>query len=130
MAVDACSGFKNALPSRYWRASCSRMRELLLLMNPAVEVRASLHIDAEQHKGVLRPAVLRALPEVQSRLHADRSTCYSGDSGSRSVLPASRGTQKLWSVSAESSVMNVGVGCAGSLTGTCSSLAVTMFNSG
>ena len=42
-------------------------------------------------------------------------------------MPASRGTQKLWSVSAESSVRNVGVGCAGSLTGTCSSLAVTTF---
>ena len=41
-------------------------------------------------------------------------------------LPASSGTQKLWSVSAESSFKNVGVGCAGSLTGMCSSFAVTM----
>src|ERR1700722_4066035 len=45
--------------------------------------------------------------------------------GIRSVLPARRGTQKLWSVSAESSVRKVGVGCAGSLTGMCSSFAVT-----
>ena len=36
---------------------------------------------------------------------------------------ASRGTQKLWSVSADSSLMNVGVGCSGSLTDACSSLA-------
>ena len=33
--------------------------------------------------------------------------------GIRSVLPASSGTQKLWSVSAESKVRNVGVGCRG-----------------
>ena len=45
--------------------------------------------------------------------------------GIKSVFPARRGTQKLWSVSAELSVMKVGVGCDGSLTGTCSSFAVT-----
>ena len=33
--------------------------------------------------------------------------------GIRSVFPARRGTQKLWSVSAESRVRNVGVGCDG-----------------
>ena len=33
--------------------------------------------------------------------------------GIRSVFPASRGTQKLWSVSAESKVRNVGVGMRG-----------------
>jgi signal transduction histidine kinase len=45
--------------------------------------------------------------------------------GIRSVLPTSSGTQKLWSVSAESKVKNVGFGFAGSLTGMCNSLAVT-----
>src|SRR4029077_11975570 len=50
--------------------------------------------------------------------------------GIRSVFPASRGTQKLWSVSADSRVRNVGVGCAGSLTGTCSSFADTTPNFG
>src|ERR1700691_910126 len=50
--------------------------------------------------------------------------------GIRSVLPASLGTQKLWSVSAESNVRKVGVGCAGSLTGMCSSFAVTTFSDG
>src|ERR1700722_7990335 len=50
--------------------------------------------------------------------------------GIRSVLPARRGTQKLWSVSAESRVRKVGVGCAGSLAGMCSSLAVTTFSDG
>src|SRR6266852_5263581 len=50
--------------------------------------------------------------------------------GMRSVLPARRGTQKLWSVSAERSVRKVGVGCAGSLTGMCSSFAVTTFSDG
>src|SRR5271156_5358638 len=50
--------------------------------------------------------------------------------GMRSVLPASRGTQKLWSVSAESSVRKVGVGWAGSLTGMCNSLAVTTLSDG
>jgi hypothetical protein len=45
--------------------------------------------------------------------------------GIRSVLPASRGTQRLWSVSADSNLMKVGVGGSGSLTGTCNSFAVT-----
>src|SRR5215467_13743616 len=48
----------------------------------------------------------------------------------RSVFPPSSGTQKLWSVSAESSFRKVGVGCAGSLAGMCSSFAVTMPNLG
>ena len=50
--------------------------------------------------------------------------------GIRSVLPASCGTQKLWITSADSRPMKVGVGAAGSLTGACSSLAVTMSRSG
>ena len=45
--------------------------------------------------------------------------------GIRSVLPASLGTQKLWSVSADNSVMCVGVGFLESLTGTCNSFADT-----
>src|ERR1700722_18822987 len=50
--------------------------------------------------------------------------------GIKSVLPARRGTQKLWSVSAESNFKKVGVGCEGSLTGTCNSFAVTIPNVG
>ena len=50
--------------------------------------------------------------------------------GIRSVFPASRGTQKLWTTSADLSVRKVGAGCAGSLAGTCSSLAVTIPSSG
>src|SRR5215475_11170945 len=46
--------------------------------------------------------------------------------GIRSVLPASWGIQKLWFVSAESNFRNVGFGRAGSLTGMCSSFAVTI----
>src|SRR5262249_18792121 len=45
--------------------------------------------------------------------------------GITSILPASWGTQKLWMTSTDSRVMKVGVGWAGSLTGTWSSLAVT-----
>src|ERR1700722_15563921 len=45
--------------------------------------------------------------------------------GIKSVLPARRGTQKLWSVSADDRERYVGVGFAGSLIGTCSSFAVT-----
>jgi hypothetical protein len=50
--------------------------------------------------------------------------------GIRSVFPASRGIQKLWSVSAESNVMKVGVGCDLSLLGTCNSFAVTTASPG
>src|ERR1700676_5400808 len=50
--------------------------------------------------------------------------------GIRAFWPASRGTQNLWSVSAERRVRKVGVGCAGSLTGMCSSFAVTTFSDG
>ena len=47
--------------------------------------------------------------------------------GIRSVLPASRGTQKLWATSAdEQRAGRSASGARGSLTGTCSSLAVTM----
>ena len=50
--------------------------------------------------------------------------------GMRSVLPASRGIQKLWATSAESSLTNVGVALSGLLTGTCSSFAVTIPSDG
>jgi hypothetical protein len=36
-------------------------------VNPALELIARLHIDAQQHLGVLRSAILRALPEEHSR---------------------------------------------------------------
>src|SRR5579872_2129267 len=39
--------------------------------------------------------------------------------GIRSVLPASSGTQKLCTTSADVSLRNVGAGAAGTLTGTC-----------
>ena len=83
-------------------------------------------IDPQQHLRVLGAAVLGALPEVECRARAGRSTSRCAGSGMRSVLPASRGTQKLCATSADCSVRNVGAGCAASLTGTCSSLAVTI----
>src|SRR5215470_6369387 len=55
-------------------------------------------------------------------VHAQKHLCV--------LFPASCGIQKLWSVSAESSVKNVGVGWAESLTGMCNSFAVTMPSAG
>ena len=37
-------------------------------LDPAIEILARVHVDAQQHLRVLGPAVLRALPEVQPRL--------------------------------------------------------------
>jgi hypothetical protein len=46
--------------------------------------------------------------------------------GMTSIFPANCGTQKLWITPADCSVRKIGEGSAGSLTGTCSSLAVTI----
>src|SRR5258708_16463061 len=43
-------------------------RGLPLLLNPTVELIAGLNIDAEKHLGMLRPAILRTLAQVNPRL--------------------------------------------------------------
>src|SRR5437667_12421227 len=43
-------------------------RGLPLLLNPAVELIARLHVNTQKHLGMLRPAVLRALAQVNARL--------------------------------------------------------------
>ena len=112
---------KTRLPGGY---ACVLNGGLLLGADPGGKLFRTVHRDAQQHLCVLNSAVLRALAEK------DSGSCGSihirfGWLGIRSVLPASSGTQKLWSVSAESKVKKVGVGFAGSLTGIWSSLAVT-----
>src|ERR1035438_3073883 len=41
---------------------------LALPLNPAIEVSTWLNVDAQQHLGVLRPAILSALAQINSRL--------------------------------------------------------------
>ena len=74
---------------------------------------------------MLRSAELRALSQIQLRAHSGSNHISFTRFGSRSVLPASCGTQKLCITSAEVSFINVGCGCSFVLSGTCSSFAVT-----
>ena len=50
------------------RNGVGRVRGLLLLLNPTIELVARLHIDAEKHLGVLGSAILRALPQENTGL--------------------------------------------------------------
>src|SRR6266852_1716427 len=54
-----------ATKSLWGRMSWIRMRGSRLLVDPAIEVLAGLDVDAQEHLRVLRPAVLRALPQVE-----------------------------------------------------------------
>jgi hypothetical protein len=64
MAVDARDGFKNALTVRSIRAFRARLGRALLVGNPTVELLTRRDVDAQKHLGMLRSAVLRALPQV------------------------------------------------------------------
>src|SRR5215468_5555924 len=44
------------------------VRWLLLLVCPSLEVFRAVYVHAQKHLRVLRPAVLRALPEKQARI--------------------------------------------------------------
>src|ERR1700756_2451547 len=86
MTVDARGRLENAPP---FRNRGTRLRWTALLFNPAVELRAGLHIDAEKHLGVLRPAILCALAQIEPGLlrvkpHAVRVV------GNQVGLPAQR----------------------------------------
>src|SRR2546422_2087550 len=65
MTVDASSRLENAPPLR----NCgTRLRRPPLLFNPAIELLARLHVDAEKHLGVLRSTILCALAQVEPGL--------------------------------------------------------------
>src|ERR1700688_3221724 len=65
MAVDAGRPLKDLLP---FRDSVSYLRRSTLVLNPPVEFVACLYINAQQHLGMLSPAVLRALPQIKPGL--------------------------------------------------------------
>jgi hypothetical protein len=62
MAIDARRRFKHA-----FAGGRGRLGQLLLLMNPPLEFLARLHVDPQQHLGVLSSTTLCALPQKQSR---------------------------------------------------------------
>src|SRR6202795_2661023 len=62
---DAGSRFEYSLSLG---SSISRGCRLALLLNPTIEVSTRLHVDPQQHLGVLCPAILGALTEVDARL--------------------------------------------------------------
>ena len=73
----------HAVDSRYAAAAAAVApvcAALLLIANPPFEVLARLHIDAQQHLGVLGSAILRALAQEEPRVRAGRSTSDLGDS--------------------------------------------------
>ncbi len=45
-------------------------------LDPRGEILRRLCVDAQQHLGMLRSAVLRALAKIETRLPADPSTSY------------------------------------------------------
>src|SRR6516164_9095930 len=65
MAVKAGGALKH-MPSRSF--SFILVRWLLLLVYPSLEVFRAIHVHAQKHLRVLRPAVLCALPQKQARL--------------------------------------------------------------
>jgi len=76
-------------------------------------------VDATQHLGVLRSAIMGALGEGKARLARVRSKSH-WVVGNQVRLPASAvGTQKLWSVSADSKGQNGRQRRAPGATGTC-----------
>ena len=69
-------------------------RRLLLVRDPRRKLFRRIRINAQQHQGVLGPAVLRTLPQVQPGASGSIHRVFSRF-GITSTLPASRGTQKL-----------------------------------
>src|SRR5215472_15797147 len=75
MAVYARCGFEDLAPSvnvsSSWRVvrrgKVARFRGFALLRDPSLEVLLRIHVHAQEHFGVLHSAVLRALPEKNSR---------------------------------------------------------------
>src|ERR1700722_1915907 len=65
VTVDAGRQFKYPLP---WGTGTIHGRRLMLLLNPAIELGTRLNVDAQQHLRVLRPAILRALAQIDSAL--------------------------------------------------------------
>ena|ERR1700674_3259636 len=65
VTVDAGSRFEYSLPLG---SSISRGCRLALLLNPPSELILRLNINTQQHLGVLGPAILGALTEVDTRL--------------------------------------------------------------
>ena len=65
VAVDAGGRLEYSLALR---SSIAHGCVLALLLNPAIEIGTWLNVNAEQHLGVLRSAVLRTLPKVNARL--------------------------------------------------------------
>src|ERR1700687_1416547 len=65
MTVDAGSGLEYPLPLGN---NITGGRRLPLLLDPAVELIVRLNINTQEHFGVLCPAILRALAEVNARL--------------------------------------------------------------
>src|ERR1700722_2429836 len=65
MAIHAGSGLED---SASLENCVIHARGLALIFYPALEIRARLHIYAQQHLGVLRPAILRTLAEKEPGL--------------------------------------------------------------
>src|ERR1700688_5020140 len=65
VAVDTGGRFEYSLPLGNGITDDCR---LALLLNPAAEVILRLNINTQQHLGVLGPAILRTLPEVNAGL--------------------------------------------------------------
>src|SRR5436190_17952063 len=60
MTIDASGSRENELTCGGCRIV---LREILLLLDPSVEVFACMHVHAEQHLGVLSAAILGALAQ-------------------------------------------------------------------
>ena len=65
MTVDACGRLEYPLPLRN---RVIYIRRLALLSDPPIKFILRLDINPQQHLGVLSPAILRALAEVDSGL--------------------------------------------------------------
>src|ERR1700674_672689 len=63
MAVDARSSLKD--PTPFVRCAISHVR-LSFILNPLVELLLRVNVDAQEHLGVLHPAVLGALADINS----------------------------------------------------------------
>ena len=67
VAIDAGCGFEN--PAAFGdRIIVGIGRRCLLFLHPSVKLFRRIYVNAQKHLGVLRPAVLRALPEIKSSL--------------------------------------------------------------
>src|ERR1700729_1098864 len=65
VTVDASRHFEYSLALRNGITDCCR---LALLLNPAIKLILRLNVDAQQHLGVLRPAILGALTQIHTRV--------------------------------------------------------------